>query len=144
MKITVHSKTVHDAPVAVGWAGERTLTIDRPKEGGGMGLGFNGGQLLFLAIAACYSNDIWREAAKMGIEVKSVDVDVEGEFGESGRAQNVTFSVRVEADASEDEIRKLVEHTDRVAEIHNSLRMGTEVRLAGVEAVTRRSDTLSG
>jgi hypothetical protein len=36
---TVHVRTVHEAPTAVGWAGHRTLTIDRPEQAGGMGLG---------------------------------------------------------------------------------------------------------
>jgi len=136
MKITAHSRTIHDASVAVGWSGDRTLTIDRGREGGGQGLGYNGGQLLFLALAACYSNDVFREAGKLGIVVRSVDVDVEGEFGgEPVRAQNVRFSVRVAADAAPDEVRRLIELTDRVAEVHNSLRYGTPVTLAGVEVV---------
>ena len=40
---TVRVRTVQDACVAVGWAGRRTLTVDRPEQAGGMGLGFNGG-----------------------------------------------------------------------------------------------------
>jgi uncharacterized OsmC-like protein len=42
-----------------------------------MGLGFNGGELLLLAIGGCYCNDIFREAAKRGMPIKSVHVDVE-------------------------------------------------------------------
>jgi len=99
-------------------------------------LGYNGGDLLLLAIGACYANDIFREASKRGINVKSVQVDVEGEWGgEPVRAQNVKFLAIVEADASEKEIMELIQHTDRVAEIHNSLRMGTQVTLAGAKAL---------
>ncbi len=47
---SVRVRTVQDACVAVGWSGHRTLTIDRPEQAGGMGLGFNGGELLLLAI----------------------------------------------------------------------------------------------
>ncbi len=43
---SVRVRTVQDACVAVGWAGHRTLTVDRPEQAGGMGLGFNGGELL--------------------------------------------------------------------------------------------------
>lgn len=94
-------------------------------------MGYNGGELLFLAIGACYTNDIFREASKCGINVKSVQVDVEGEWGgDPVRAQNVIFFPKVEADASDKEIMELIHHTDRVAEIHNSLRMGTQVTLA--------------
>ncbi len=101
-----------------------------------MGLGYNGGELLFLAIGACYTNDIFREASKRGINVKSVQVDVEGGWGgDPMRAQNVVFSAKVEAEASENEIMELIQQTDRVAEIHNSLRMGTQVTLTNAKAV---------
>ena len=45
------------------------------------------------------------------------------------------FSPKVEADASEEEIMELIRHTDRVAEIHNSLRMGTQVTLTDPKAL---------
>lgn len=136
---SVHVHTMHEASTAVGWAGNRTLTIDRPEQAGGMGLGYNGGELLLLAIGACYCNDIFREAAKLDIAVKSVHIDVEGDWGgEPVRAQNVSFSVRVEADGDEAQIRALIEHTDRVAEIHNSLRHGTSVTLTGIQAIPVR------
>jgi len=126
---------MHESSTAIGWAGNRTLTIDRAQDAGGMGLGYNGGELLFLAIGACYTNDIFREAAKRGITVKSVQVDVDGDWGaDPVRAQNVTFSANVEAEAEEKEIMELIQHTDQVAEIHNSLRMGTQVTLTEAKA----------
>ena len=132
----IHVRTIHAASTAVGLAGPRTVTIDRPKEAGGMGAGFNGGELLFLALGACYCNDIYREASRMGISVRSVQIDVTGGWGgEPVRARNVRFSPRVEAEASAAEIEKLIKHTDRVAEVHNSLRLGTPVELASFEAI---------
>ncbi len=129
-------RTVHDSPVAVGSTGGRTVTIDRAAEAGGEGIGFNGGQLLLLALGACYTNDIFREAAVLGIHVQSVKVRVAADWGgDPVRAENITYSASVAADASEDRIRELMSHTDAVAEIHNSLRQGAEVRLTGVEAV---------
>jgi len=129
-KTVAHVRTAHESPTAIGWAGNRTLTIDRSSDAGGMGLGYNGGELLFLAIGACHTNDLFREASKRGISVKSVQVDLEGEWGgDPVRAQNVVFSAKVEADAGENEIMELIRQTDQVAEIHNSLRMGTQVTL---------------
>lgn len=93
--------------------------------------------MLLLAIGACYTNDLYREATKRRMALESVRVDVDGDWGgDPVRAQNVTFSVRVEARASKEEILKLILHTDEVAEIHNSLRMGTKVSLAKTEAVS--------
>jgi len=125
--------------LAIGSSGPRTVTIDRTKQSGGLGLGFNGGELLLLAIGGCYSNDIFREAGKRGLSVEAVRVEVHADWGgEPVRAQNVSFSVMVEADATEKEILELIQHTDRVAEIPNSLRLGTEVRLAEAKAVVKR------
>jgi organic hydroperoxide reductase OsmC/OhrA len=130
-------RTVQDSCVAVGWAGHRTLTIDRPEQAGGMGLGFNGGELLLLAIGGCYCNDLFREAAKLGMVIKSVQVDVQADWGgEPIRAQNITYSTRIEAEASEADILALIEQTDRVAEIPNSLRLGTPVMLVDAQAIS--------
>ncbi len=134
---SVRVRTVQDACVAVGWTGHRTLTVDRSEQTGGMGLGFNGGELLLLAIGGCYCNDIFREAAKRGMVIKSVQVDVQADWGgEPVRAQNVIYSTRIEAEASEAEILALIEQTDRVAEIPNSLRLGTPVMLAEAQAIS--------
>jgi organic hydroperoxide reductase OsmC/OhrA len=136
IQTSIRVRTVQDACVAVGWAGQRTLTVDRPEQAGGMGLGFNGGELLLLAIGGCYCNDIFREAAKLGMVIKSVQVDVRADWGgEPVRAQNVTYSTRIEAEASEADILALIEQTDQVAEIPNSLRLGTPVILAETQAI---------
>ena len=77
----VEIRTVASGSLAVGSSGPRTVTIDRTKEAGGQGLGFNGGELLLLAIGGCYSNDIFREASKRGINVRSVQVTVSADWG---------------------------------------------------------------
>jgi len=135
---TVEIRSLADSSLAVGSAGPRTVTIDRSKEAGGLGLGFNGGELLLLAIGGCYSNDVYREAAKRGIKVRNVRVRVNADWGgDPVRAQNVSFSVEVGADASEQEILELIRQTDCVAEIPNSLRLGTEVKLVESVAVVK-------
>jgi len=102
----------------------------------GYGSSANGGELLFLALASCYCNDIYREAAKRNIKVEGVEVRVEGDFGTEGEpAQKVTYHAKVFAQASEDEIREMMRFTDTVAEIQNTLRIGTPVVLAEIEAV---------
>ena len=135
---SVEIRTVAGSSLAVGSSGPRTVTIDRAKEAGGLGLGFNGGELLLLAIGGCYSNDVYREAAKRGLRVQNVEVKVTADWaGEPVRAQNVCFSVSVEAEASAQEILELIHHTDSVAEIPNSLPLGTAVQLAETKAIPR-------
>ena len=135
VRMRVRTATLPGQSTALGWSPGQacTVTIDRPEAAGGNGLGFSGGQLLFLAIAGCYSNDVFREAARRGLVVHRVEVEVEGDWGgEPVRAQNVRYRAHVEGDAPEAELRSLLEHTDRVAEIPNSLRLGTDVILDAI------------
>ncbi|MGI8484096.1 MAG: OsmC family protein [Thermomicrobiales bacterium] len=107
-----------------------------PPRASGFGSSANGGELLFLALATCYCNDIYREAAKRGIQVEQVDVDVDGEFGAEGEpAANVTYRAKVVANATEAEIEDLMRQADTLAEIQNTLRVQTPVTLTHIEAI---------
>jgi uncharacterized OsmC-like protein len=111
-------------------------SIAIPPKSTGYGSSANGGELLFLALATCYCNDIYREAAKRNIQVERVEVSAEGDFGAEGEhAQNVNYRARVFANASEDEIRELMKFTDTVAEIQNTLRAETPVILSEIEVL---------
>jgi uncharacterized OsmC-like protein len=111
-------------------------SISIPPKSPGYGSSANGGELLFLALASCYCNDIYREAAKRNIKVERVEVSVKGGFGVEGEhARNVTYQAKAYADASEDVIRELMKFTDKVAEIQNTMRTETPVVLAEIEAV---------
>jgi uncharacterized OsmC-like protein len=102
----------------------------------GFGSGVNGRELLFLALATCYCNDIYREAAKRGIKVEGVEVEVDGKFGAEGEpARNVTYRAKVMAAASEEAVRDLMQPTDTLAEIQNTLRAGIPVTFSQVEVV---------
>ena len=110
----------------------KTLEIE-PKANG-RGSSINGGELLFLSLATCYCNDIYREAESMGITVHTVEVNVDGEFeGRGSPANNVSFDVKISADASEEEIEKLLHLTDSVAEIQNTMRISVPVTLRNTE-----------
>src|SRR5207302_2414603 len=88
----------------------------------------NGGELLCLALATCYCNDVYREAEKRNIDVLGVDVEVQAEFGAAGEpAKALRYRANVTARAAESEIRELMLRTDRVAEIQNTLRLGIKV-----------------
>ncbi len=106
-------------------------SIQLPVKSEGRGVSVNGGELLFLALATCFCNDIYREAGKRKMNIISVDVKVTGEFGSEGEpARNISYSVTIEAPAhSEEEIQMLIRETDRVAEIQNTIRKGVDVNL---------------
>jgi putative redox protein len=119
----VRLRTVGDGPTALGQGGAFTLTVDRPAAAGGGGLGFNGGQLLYLSIAACWSNDLYREAATMGIELDGVEVSVDGDFPARGEGSTpITVELTVRSPAPEERLRALVAEVERVAEIPRAIR----------------------
>lgn len=131
--VEVRLTSLRGAPTAIGSAGPFTLIADRPKEGGGGGLGFNGGQLLNLAVAGCVSNDIFREAAKRGISVHQVRVTVASDYeGDPAISTPIDYEVEIEGDADPQVLETLVRETDAIAEIPNSLRRGTDVILGAV------------
>ena len=94
----------------------------------GFGSSANGAELLCLAAATCYCNDIYREAEKRSMVVVRVEVEVRAEFGAAGEpAKSLRYQAKVAARASESDIRALMLHTDQVAEIQNTLRRGMDV-----------------
>jgi uncharacterized OsmC-like protein len=112
---------------------EQQLSI---RSGGdGLGSSVNGGELLFAALATCYCNDLYREARKRRIEIVRVRVEVTGEFASEGAgASNITYRASVDAKAPEEAVLELMRHTDRLAEIHNTLRNSVSVLLAECQA----------
>jgi organic hydroperoxide reductase OsmC/OhrA len=138
MKITANIQNSHGQHNVVLTTNDHSHSIAIPPKSSGSGSSANGGELLFLALATCYCNDLYREAAKRNIEVEKIEVEVSGEFGEEGTgAKNVTYSAKVHAKGTDEEVRALMQHTDSVAEIQNTLRVGTDVKLNKVEVVTK-------
>ena len=102
-------------------------TIPLPGKPGG-GSAINGGELLMLALATCYCNDLYREAQRDGIPVDGVEVEASAQFpGRGVGAANVRYGASVSSAAPDDVVQKLLRDTDGVAEIHRSLRAGTYV-----------------
>jgi putative redox protein len=129
----VEVRNVAGEPAAIGNAGPHTIVVDRPADGGGRGIGFNGGQLLYLAIAGCVSNDLFREARAREIQLERVRVVVRGDFtGDPAVSTDVVYDVDVTGDATREQLEELVAYVDDIAEIPNSLRRGTSVSLGHV------------
>ncbi len=109
-------------------AGDKEQAILIPPRPGG-GSSVSGGELLLLALATCYCNDIYREAGKRNIRVESVEVEVDCDFEAEGKgASNIVYRARVQTDADPAVIRELMAHTDTVAEIQKTVRVETPVK----------------
>jgi uncharacterized OsmC-like protein len=125
MKIAARvSNTSSDHSIEVQTDGRKQSIAIAPKSVG-RGSSINGGELLFAAVATCFCNDLYREAAKRGIAVKGVEVEVTGTFANPGEpARDISCGVQVHADASKTTIDDLIRATDSVTEIQNTLRAG--------------------
>lgn len=135
MKISARVKNRKDNHEVMLLTEDHSHTIQIPSKEGGFGSGANGGELLFLALATCYCNDIYREAKKKNIKVESVEVEAGGNFDGIGQpAANIRYQVKIKAYADEQQILDLISHTDKVAEIQNTLRAGVPVTMTGMEA----------
>ena len=134
MKISAlvrNSKNNHSVVVTTN---ENQTSLEIKPKSNGRGSSINGGELLFLSLATCYCNDIFREAGQMDIPVDNLEVNVEGEFGGRGDpAENINLDVKISADAPEDKINELLELTDTVAEIQNTVRKAIPVTLRRTE-----------
>jgi organic hydroperoxide reductase OsmC/OhrA len=120
-----HSSSEHVVQLRTGVA-RQTLTI--PPRAAGDGSAINGGELLMLALATCFCNDLHREAAARGLRLDAVEVEASAEFAAVGRAaSDIRYRARIQSQASDDAIEALLKATDAVAEVHNTIRCGAQV-----------------
>jgi len=110
--------------------GNSQQSISVPTKASGQGSNVNGGEFLMLALATCYCNDLYREAARLGIGIESVEVEASAEFPGIGlAASNIVYRARVSSSAAPDVIAELLRVTDALAEVHNTVRSGVPVVL---------------
>ncbi len=110
---------------AEGRAGGHTVIADRPEgKAGGMGLGFNGGELLALAIGGCFCNDLQALADEAGKRISGLSVSVTLEFGGTP-SRTVAARMAVDCDLSDgSDPAELIERAKRLTNIGNSVRNG--------------------
>src|SRR4051812_40870737 len=112
----------HTVSVATEGVGKAVAIPSRP---GGAGSSVSGGEFLMLALATCYCNDVYREAARLGIPVDAVEVEASADFAGVGlAATNVSYRAHVSSAASANAIADLLRYTDTVAEVQNTVRRG--------------------
>ena len=127
---TIHYRTLPGTRAAVGRAGAHHVVADRPEgTAGGMGVGFNGGELLALAVGGCFCNDVQALADEMGVTVADLSVSVSIDFGGTpSRATDVRMEVNCKLDDGIDPA-PLIERAKRLTTIGNSLRSGVPVEI---------------
>ena len=129
--ISVTLRNIPATEAAIGWAGSHTVVVDRPEgRAGGMGLGFNGGQMLGLAIGGCLCNDLRYVAHEAGIELTSIEVDVTVELsGTPLKVDDVILSLRLTAADARADLAGLVRRAEAESTVSNSVKAGFPVTL---------------
>ncbi|RWH78541.1 MAG: OsmC family peroxiredoxin [Mesorhizobium sp.] len=132
---TVELRTVEGTQAAMGWAGGHTIVVDRPEgKAGGLGLGFNGAQLLALAIGGCFCNDLRYVAEEMGVELGKIIVSVTVNLeGKPLLAISATMTVSCETLDGSDP-RKVIDKAKAITAVSNSLRQGVPVAIEMADA----------
>ena len=126
--VTVQLRNVEGTEAAMGWAGGHTIVVDRPEgKAGGMGLGFNGGQLLALAIGGCFCNDLRYTAERLGVGLGQIAVDVTIKLeGDPLIVTSASLDVSIETtDGSE--IGTIIKDVEEKSTVSNSLQRGVPV-----------------
>src|SRR5690242_6715667 len=71
---------------------------------------FTGAHLLHLATAGCVLNDVYREAATLGIELNGVRVRAAGDFDtDTWASRGIAYSVELSSPASSEELAHLLD-----------------------------------
>lgn len=128
--VTVELRNVEGTQAAMGWAGGHTVVVDRPDgKAGGQGLGFNGAQLLALALGGCFCNDLRYTADAMQVALGRISVSVTMELDGTpllAMAAEMTVSCDM-LDGSDPQ--DLIERAKATCMVSNSLRRGVPVTI---------------
>ncbi|MGC9670082.1 OsmC family protein [Planosporangium sp. 12N6] len=90
---------------------------------------FTGAHLLHLAAAGCVLNDVYREAGELGIQIDGARVTASGGFDtQTWTSTGITYHVELRSPASTEELARLLDRVDEVAEIPRVIRAGAAVR----------------
>lgn len=96
---------------------------------------FTGAHLLHLATAGCVLNDVYREAAALGVPIDGVRVVASGGFDtETWRSTGIHYAVEVDSPAAAGQVQAVVAAVDSVAEIPRSIRAGATVQRVATPA----------
>lgn len=133
--MTVELRNVEGTEAALGFAGGHTLVVDRPEgKAGGQGLGFNGAQLLALAIGGCFCNDLRYLAHEEGVVLGRIAVSVTVELdGPPLIARAATMRVACETLDGSD-AQALVARTQAISMARNSVQRGFTVSVVTGDA----------
>ena len=118
-------------------AGNHTLTIDQPANAGGGGAGPTPLEYMFVSLAGCIAALGRIIAMQKRIELRGMEITVEGELDPSGLLGKpidgrigfpaIEARVTIDADLSEDEKKELLEEIERRCPVSDNISAETPV-----------------
>jgi putative redox protein len=110
-------------------AGGHKVTVDRPVEKGGSGLGPMGGELFLASIGGCFMSNLLAAIRARELDVSDVRTEFTGTI-DGAPARFTAIALRITAENSDREtLQKLVDIADRGCIMMNTLRGKLEVRI---------------
>jgi organic hydroperoxide reductase OsmC/OhrA len=127
---TVQLRNIAGTQAALGWAGAHTVVVDRPEGvANGLGLGFNGAQLLALAIGGCFCNDLRYVSDRMEKHLWSIAVTASIDLdGDPPIATAATLTVSCETIDGSDP-QPIIDEAMAITMVSRSLRRGFPVEI---------------
>ena len=128
-EISVTWRGIEGTEAALGWAGPRSVVADRPAgKAGGQGLGFNGGELLALAIGGCFCNDLQYVAHDRGVRLTEIEVEVTLQLQETPLlVTGAAMTVRAEG---EGDVAAVIAQAQALSTVSNSIARGFPVTVS--------------
>lgn len=98
-------------------------------EGVSVDASFTGAHLLHLSVAGCVLNDVYREAAALGVPLAGVRVRARGGFDtDTWASTGIAYVVELDApEAAAADLQQVLDVVDSVAEIPRAVRHGAPV-----------------
>lgn len=133
---TIQIRTISGIQSGTGWSGQQPVVVGRSAAVGGDGLGYSGGELIALAVGACYYNNLYFAADERKIHIRCAEVEVSCSWTTKPVVSSgITISAKVDADASKEAIEELIRHAGAASTVSNTLRQETSVELGEINAI---------
>lgn len=134
---TVNVKLV-EGTMGVASAGPHAIVVDRSIEQGGTYLGMVGGEMLLAAVGSCLMTTLVGAARARNIELKRLEFTVSAVYADApSRYTSIEVEAVVEADATDEQVQKLLIIAERGCTVSNTITQGAPI------GITRRAAELS-
>jgi len=139
MKVSVKAHSESPTKI-VAKAREFKMVVDEPKSSGGTNEGANPVEYLLTALAGCINVVGHVVAKEMGIDIKNMEIDLEGDLNparfmgvsktERAGFQGIRAKIKVDSDASEETLKNWLETVEDRCQVNDNIAHSTPVKIS--------------